>query len=214
MALAAMRAGFLAGNPRKGWLCGVGGQKENSEKMIAAKCFRPIRGVDAVRTRPRENGGQNSPFFRYAIDMGKWCTVTVTDGGGQRHSLDVNADSSYDAALLYLTHVRGNPGCGLPFPTSSTPFEGRHRRPYSQRSRCASEEMDREPAAGVAGAEGSIISSKANDRTVSLALKCLRGDGKGALVTVASRSDRAVIPRLVGIGRQGLGGFEANIALD
>jgi hypothetical protein len=49
--------------------------------------------------------------------------VTVTDGGGQRHSLDVNADSSYDAAHLYLTHVRGNPGCGLPIPTTSTQFE-------------------------------------------------------------------------------------------
>jgi hypothetical protein len=55
--------------------------------------------------------------------MSKWCTVTVTDGGGQRHSVDVSADSSYDAAHLYLTHVRGNPGCGLPIPTTSTEFE-------------------------------------------------------------------------------------------
>jgi hypothetical protein len=39
--------------------------------------------------------------------------VTVTDGGGQRYSLDVQADSSYDAAHLYLTHV----------PTTSTVFE-------------------------------------------------------------------------------------------
>jgi hypothetical protein len=55
--------------------------------------------------------------------MGKWCTVTVTDGDGKRYSLDVNADSSYDAAHLYLTHVRGNPGCGLPIPTTKTMFE-------------------------------------------------------------------------------------------
>jgi hypothetical protein len=55
--------------------------------------------------------------------MGKWCTVTVTDGEGQRYSLDVNAASSYDAAHLYLTHVRGNPGCGLPVPTTATLFE-------------------------------------------------------------------------------------------
>jgi len=55
--------------------------------------------------------------------MGKWCTVTVTDGEGKRYSVDVNADSSYDAAHLYLTHVRGNPGCGFPIPTISTQFE-------------------------------------------------------------------------------------------
>jgi len=35
----------------------------------------------------------------------------------------VHADSSYDAAHLYLTHVRANPGCGLPIPTTSTLFE-------------------------------------------------------------------------------------------
>ena len=39
--------------------------------------------------------------------MVKWCTVTVADGDGKRYSVDVNADSSYDAAHLYLTHVRG-----------------------------------------------------------------------------------------------------------
>ena len=64
-----------------------------------------------------------SPFLRYHITVGKWCTVTVTDGEGKRYSLDVNADSSYDAAHLYLTHVRGSPGCGLPIPTTSTLFE-------------------------------------------------------------------------------------------
>ncbi len=55
--------------------------------------------------------------------MGKWCTVTVTDGEGRRYSLDVNADSSYDAAHLYLTHVRTNPGCGFPIPSTATLFE-------------------------------------------------------------------------------------------
>ena len=57
------------------------------------------------------------------MGMGKWCTVTVTDGEGKRHSLDVNADSSYDAAHLHLTHVRNNPSCGFPIPTTSTLFE-------------------------------------------------------------------------------------------
>src|ERR1022692_3458493 len=66
------------------------------------------------------DAGPHSPFVRYAISMGKWCTVTMTDGEGKRYSLDVNADSSYDAAHLYLTHVRGNPACGFPIPTTST----------------------------------------------------------------------------------------------
>src|SRR5580658_3920280 len=33
---------------------------------------------------------------------------------GRRYSLDVNADNSYGAAHLYLTHVKGHPGCGMP----------------------------------------------------------------------------------------------------
>jgi len=57
------------------------------------------------------------------MGMGKWCTVTVTDSEGKRYSVDVNADSSYDAAHLYLTHVRNNPSCGFPIPTTSTLFE-------------------------------------------------------------------------------------------
>ena len=55
--------------------------------------------------------------------MGKWATVTVTDAQGRRYSLDVNATSSYDAAHLYVTHVVGNPGCGIPKPTVGTKFE-------------------------------------------------------------------------------------------
>jgi hypothetical protein len=41
------------------------------------------------------------------FDVGKWCTVTVTDREGRRYSVDVNAGSSYDAAHLYRTDVRG-----------------------------------------------------------------------------------------------------------
>lgn len=62
-------------------------------------------------------------FFAMLLGMGKWCTVTVTDSEGKRYSLDVNADSSYDAAHLYLTHVRNNPSCGFPIPTTLTLFE-------------------------------------------------------------------------------------------
>jgi hypothetical protein len=55
--------------------------------------------------------------------MGKWCTVTVIDANGRRHSLDLVADSSYDAAHLYMAHVATEPRCGLPKPTAQTVFE-------------------------------------------------------------------------------------------
>jgi uncharacterized protein YuzE len=42
--------------------------------------------------------------------VSKWATVTVTDKQGRRYSLDVNANSSYDAAHLYLT-LRSSESC-------------------------------------------------------------------------------------------------------
>ena len=52
-----------------------------------------------------------------------WCTVTVTDATGRRHSLDVIATSTYDAAHLYVTHAKAQPQSGLPLPTVETVFE-------------------------------------------------------------------------------------------
>lgn len=49
--------------------------------------------------------------------------MTVTDGEGKRYSLDVKSTSTYDAAHLYLTHVKSQPTCGLPIPTTATVFE-------------------------------------------------------------------------------------------
>ena len=45
------------------------------------------------------------------------------DKEGKRYSLDVYASSSYDAAHLYVAHVRGQPACGMPHPTIDTVFE-------------------------------------------------------------------------------------------
>jgi hypothetical protein len=53
----------------------------------------------------------------------RWCTVTVTDEEGRRHSLDVRASSTYDAAHLYVTHAKTQPVAGLPVPTLATTFE-------------------------------------------------------------------------------------------
>jgi len=53
----------------------------------------------------------------------RWCTVTVTDEQGRRHSLDVLASSTYDAAHLYVTHAKTNGVAALPCPTLSTVFD-------------------------------------------------------------------------------------------
>jgi hypothetical protein len=53
-----------------------------------------------------------------------WATVTVTDSAGKRYSLDVEAESTYDAAHLFLMkakeHVIREP---LPIPSLETMFE-------------------------------------------------------------------------------------------
>jgi hypothetical protein len=62
-------------------------------------------------------------LFAIMSDVGKWCTVTVTDRAGRRYSLDLQAESSYDAAHIYMAHVQEEPRCGLPKPTLETIFE-------------------------------------------------------------------------------------------
>ena len=53
----------------------------------------------------------------------RWCTVTVTDQEGRRHSLDVQASSTYDEAHLYVAHAKSNPAGQIPIPTLATVFE-------------------------------------------------------------------------------------------
>jgi hypothetical protein len=55
--------------------------------------------------------------------VGKWCTVTVTEPEGRRHSLDVLAESTYDAAHLFVVEAKKERAVGLPKPTLSTIFE-------------------------------------------------------------------------------------------
>jgi hypothetical protein len=55
--------------------------------------------------------------------VGKWCTVTITDANGRRHSLDLFADSTYDAAHLYVVEAKKERAVGLPRPTLATVFE-------------------------------------------------------------------------------------------
>jgi hypothetical protein len=46
--------------------------------------------------------------------MGRWCTVTVTDEKGQRHSLDIQAESTFDAAHLYVATARSKSAAMVP----------------------------------------------------------------------------------------------------
>jgi hypothetical protein len=53
----------------------------------------------------------------------RWATVTVTDVGGRRHSVDVCACSTFDAAHLFVAHAKADPRNGIPRPTVETVFE-------------------------------------------------------------------------------------------
>jgi hypothetical protein len=36
----------------------------------------------------------------------RWCTVTVIEEFGRRHSVDVLASSTFDAAHIFVTHAK------------------------------------------------------------------------------------------------------------
>jgi hypothetical protein len=59
--------------------------------------------------------------------MARWCTVTVTDAEGARHSIDVRAESTFDAAHLYVVTAKTQQAMTLPsripVPNLSTVFE-------------------------------------------------------------------------------------------
>jgi hypothetical protein len=63
----------------------------------------------------------------YNAEMARWCTVTVTDAKGARHSVDVRAESTFDVAHLYVTTAKSQQGAILPsripVPTVATVFE-------------------------------------------------------------------------------------------
>ena len=55
--------------------------------------------------------------------MARWATVTVTATDGRRHSLDVQATSSYDAAHLYVVEAKKERAVGFPKLTLAAVFE-------------------------------------------------------------------------------------------
>ena len=59
--------------------------------------------------------------------VGKCATVTVVDADGRRHSIDVQADSLYDAAHMYVCTAKSQQSAMLPgappIPTLATVFE-------------------------------------------------------------------------------------------
>jgi hypothetical protein len=57
----------------------------------------------------------------YCFLVSRWCTVTDLDG--RRHSIDVLADSMYDAAHLFVVEANEKRAVGLPKPTIATVFE-------------------------------------------------------------------------------------------
>ena len=57
------------------------------------------------------------------MDGMRWCTVTVTDAEGRRHSVDVQATSTFDAPHLFVVEAKKERAVGLPKPTLATVFE-------------------------------------------------------------------------------------------
>jgi hypothetical protein len=53
----------------------------------------------------------------------RWCTVTMIEESGRRHSVDVLASSTFDAAHIFVTHAKADPRNGIPRPTTDTVFE-------------------------------------------------------------------------------------------
>lgn len=53
----------------------------------------------------------------------RWCTVSVTEPGRRRHSVDVLAASLFDAAHICVAHAKKNPQAGFPRLTLGTVFE-------------------------------------------------------------------------------------------
>jgi hypothetical protein len=53
----------------------------------------------------------------------RWCTVTVIEKSGRRHSLDILAGSTFDAAHIFVTHAKADPRNGIPLLTRDTLFE-------------------------------------------------------------------------------------------
>src|SRR4051812_23098249 len=71
-----------------------------------------------------------SPSIRhppYNALVAKWVTVTVVEPDGKRYSMDVQAESTYDAAHLYVTTAKSQQAAMLPgrapVPTLATVFE-------------------------------------------------------------------------------------------
>jgi hypothetical protein len=47
-----------------------------------------------------------SPYLLQSFYMARWCTVCVVTADGRLHSLDIQADSTYDAAHIYVSRAK------------------------------------------------------------------------------------------------------------
>lgn len=53
----------------------------------------------------------------------RWCTVTMIEESGRRHSVDICAASTFDAAHIFVAHAKADPRNGIPKPTVDSVFE-------------------------------------------------------------------------------------------
>jgi len=66
----------------------------------------------------------------------RWCTVTVIEQSGRRHSVDVVASSTFDAAHIFVTHAKADPRNGIPRLSLESVFEivAEGKTPYRGKS--------------------------------------------------------------------------------
>jgi hypothetical protein len=66
-------------------------------------------------------------YLATIFGMARWCTVCVVGSDGRRHSLDIQADSTYDAAHIYVARAKTEAASTmfprLPIPRLTTTFE-------------------------------------------------------------------------------------------
>ncbi len=84
--------------------------------------------MDVTWLRNAQTADVREPEPRQAVETTdnpkeRYSCPALTDPDGRRHSLDVRATSTFDAAHLYVTEAKKERAVGLPKPTLATVFD-------------------------------------------------------------------------------------------
>ena len=91
----------------------------------------------------------------------RWCTVTVTDQDGRRHSVDVQTTSTFDTAHLFVVEAKKETSGRTPEAHACDSFRGCRRRQSVSRDRNSASDLDCGKAWDLERAEGISVLQKA-----------------------------------------------------